>query len=69
MEQQIIIQPQIPWCTKEKFCEMSGCTMAWLNSQIQEGLIPLLPRKSQKETAKINLYALWKETISQTPLY
>ena len=63
METQIIIQPQIPYCTIKKFAELTGNSEAWIKQEIREGRIATLPKSGAKAKVQINLQAEWEKAV------
>ncbi len=61
----INIQLDTPFVTKDEYKRRTGLPMGTINSQLNNGKIPILPRKSPKEKVLINLIALAKQAASQ----
>ncbi|MGL6052186.1 MAG: Cro/Cl family transcriptional regulator [Aeromonas salmonicida] len=47
-----------PVCSKEKFAELSGFTEDYVQTMIEAGRLPILPKDGQRQKAIINLEAL-----------
>jgi hypothetical protein len=47
-----------PVCSKEKFAELSGFTEDYVQTMIEAGRLPILPKDGQRQKAVINLEAL-----------
>ncbi len=47
-----------PVCSKEKFAEMTGFTEDYVQSMIEEGRLPILPKTGLRQKVVINLEAL-----------
>ncbi|MGE6118442.1 Cro/Cl family transcriptional regulator [Aeromonas salmonicida] len=50
-----------PVCSKEKFAEMTGFTEDYVQSMIEKGRLPILPKTGLREKVVINLEALRME--------
>jgi len=50
-----------PVCSKEKFAEMTGFTEDYVQSMIEEGRLPILPKTGLRQKVVINLEALRME--------
>lgn len=50
-----------PVCSKEKFAEMTGFTEDYVQSMIEAGRLPILPKTGQRQKVVINLEALRME--------
>lgn len=38
----ITINLLVPWVTKKRFCELTGCSPKWLDNAIAEDLVPVV---------------------------
>ncbi|CAJ1760276.1 hypothetical protein LMCDFJHI_00128 [Aeromonas salmonicida] len=47
-----------PVCSKEKFAELSGFSEDYVQSMIEAGRLPYLPKDGQRQKVVINLEAL-----------
>ncbi|WP_188009012.1 Rha family transcriptional regulator [Grimontia hollisae] len=59
------IAPPAPFVTKKRFAEMTGQSPRAIDSMIQNGELPILPKKSRNSAALINLVALYKRSAEQ----
>ncbi|MDH1896698.1 Cro/Cl family transcriptional regulator [Aeromonas media] len=50
-----------PVCSKEKFAEMTGFTEDYVQSMVEEGRLPILPKTGLRQKVVINLEALRME--------
>jgi len=50
-----------PVCSKEKFAEMTGFTEDYVQSMIEAGRLPILPKTGLRQKVVINLEALRME--------
>ena len=50
-----------PVCSKEKFAEMTGFTEDYVQSMIDGGRLPILPKSGLRQKVVINLEALRME--------
>lgn len=66
MEQPLVIQigATVPVVTYAKFAEMVGMSEDWVKDQVQQGKIPIMPKKG-KEKPLINLAKYWQIAFAQ----
>ncbi|PKQ81888.1 Cro/Cl family transcriptional regulator [Aeromonas sobria] len=50
-----------PVCSKEKFAELSGFTEDYVQTMIEAGRLPILPKDGQRQKAIINLEELRRQ--------
>lgn len=50
-----------PVCSKEKFAELAGFTEDYVQSMVEEGRLPILPKTGLRQKVVINLEALRME--------
>lgn len=65
MEQPLIIQLDSAYCTVEEFSRRTGIPAGSAKKDIQQGKIPILPRKTGKERILVNMVLWFKQAASQ----
>lgn len=57
--------PTVPVMSYDKFAEHVGMSKRWVQEQIEQGNIPIMPKKG-KATPMINVALYWQIALSQT---
>lgn len=59
------IGPEVPVMSYEKFAEAIGMSVRWVEEQVAQGTIPIMPKKG-KQKPLVNVAKYWQTALSLT---